>query len=265
MTQEQDVVKAKKQIAILKESYIESLGIYMVVEPKDGQAAMNAALECQKRGTAYFNYAEEFVGTSDLLGAHKSAIWAQGFAEDCAELLGSMPAHFRFLKQAFSRVEELKNLSPLPGITAFANMQRMSVAYLQVNLVQDLQNKFKADGLPTYGFQYEAKRPMNKQATVLLAFIFGVVFVSVILIIAFNKPDPTDFQYTVFRTVLAMSCAGIGAVIPGFIEVRVSKFIVAGGALAVFVIVYFWNPALQEATKKAAVSSPPINAVPLKR
>jgi hypothetical protein len=43
--------------------------------------------------------------------------------------------------------------------------------------------------------------------------------------------------------VLALACGGIGAVIPGILEVKVSKAIKAGGAIAIFVIVYFWNPA----------------------
>lgn len=262
MTQEQDVVKAKKQISTLKEEFATSLRTYMAVEPKDGPTAKDAALECQKRGAAYFNYAEEFVGNSDLLGAHRSVMWAQGFAEDCAEILSSMPAHFKFLKQAFSRIPELKVVTPVPGFTAFANMQRMAVAYLSDDLVRNMRSTFEAENLPSYGFKHEAKHPMNKQTSIVLAFTFGVVFVSVMLLIAFLKPDPTEFQYTVFRAVLAMSLAGIAVVIPGFIEVRVSKFLVAGGALAVFVMVYFWNPALRQQAQNTTVPTAPSSALP---
>jgi len=44
-------------------------------------STVRAILSGQPTGGAYFNYAEEFVGSSHLLGAHKSALWAQGFAE----------------------------------------------------------------------------------------------------------------------------------------------------------------------------------------
>jgi hypothetical protein len=62
-----------------------------------------------------------------------------------------------------------------------------------------------------------------------------------VLAIVFPKPYP--FQYQVFRIVLALAAAGFVSMTPGFIEVRISTFLRAGGALAVFAIVYFYNPA----------------------
>jgi hypothetical protein len=84
---------------------------------------------------------------------------------------------------------------------------------------------------------------MNKTDEKKLAFIFGVVFVVVLLILALFIPNPSDFQYTVFRIVLALAAAGVAAMIPGFLQVTVSTWIRAGGALAIFVIVYFYAPA----------------------
>jgi hypothetical protein len=62
------------------------------------------------------------------------------------------------------------------------------------------------------------------------------------LTIALAVPDPTPTQWFVFRLVLALAAAGIGAVIPGLIVVQVAKLIRAGGAIALFVIVYYLNP-----------------------
>ena len=76
----------------------------------------------------------------------------------------------------------------------------------------------------------------------LLAFSAGVVFVAVMLAIALVVPNPTPTQWFVFRVVLALAAAGIGAVIPGLIDVHVSTVIRAGGAMALFVIVYYLNP-----------------------
>jgi len=76
----------------------------------------------------------------------------------------------------------------------------------------------------------------------LLAFGFGVVFIATMLTIALAVPEPTPTQWFVFRVALALAAAGIGAVIPGLIVVRVSTFIRAGGAIALFVIVYYLNP-----------------------
>jgi len=81
---------------------------------------------------------------------------------------------------------------------------------------------------------------------VIAAFTFGVVFVIVLLGFSAVIPRPTPFQYTVYRIVLALSAAGVAATVPGFLNVSLDAkgiAIRAGGALAVFVIVYFLRPA----------------------
>ncbi|MBM3619308.1 MAG: hypothetical protein FJX20_01340 [Alphaproteobacteria bacterium] len=80
-------------------------------------------------------------------------------------------------------------------------------------------------------------------------FAFGVVFVSLLIGIAVALPNPTSAQYTTFRIALALAAAGVAALIPGFIEVKAGgtkTLIRAGGAAAVFVIVYFFSPAALE-------------------
>ncbi len=85
------------------------------------------------------------------------------------------------------------------------------------------------------------------KAQVKIAFGFGVAFVVALLCLAVVFPTPTVFQYNVFRIVLSLAAAGVAAMIPGFIELKLSTIagllIRAGGALAVFVIVFFFNPA----------------------
>jgi hypothetical protein len=77
-----------------------------------------------------------------------------------------------------------------------------------------------------------------------LAFAFGVVFLATVLAIAVFIPNPTGFQYQVFRITLALAAGGVAAVIPGILNVNISGFLTAGGALAVFAVVYFYSPAL---------------------
>ena len=76
----------------------------------------------------------------------------------------------------------------------------------------------------------------------LTSFAFGIVFIAVLLSIAFLVPNPTVTQWFVFRVVLALAVAGIGAIIHGLIVVNVSKVVRAGGAAALFVLVYWFNP-----------------------
>lgn len=85
----------------------------------------------------------------------------------------------------------------------------------------------------------------------LLAFGFGVVFVVVMLAIALFVPNPTATQWFTFRVVLALAAAGIGALLPGLISVTAGPFIKAGGALALFVLIFWFNPA-----KLVTASSP---------
>jgi hypothetical protein len=72
---------------------------------------------------------------------------------------------------------------------------------------------------------------------------FGVLFVAVILALAFFFPRPTAFQYVVVRIVLALATAAVATLLSGFLQVQVSEVVKAGGAFAVFVIVYFYSPA----------------------
>ena len=89
----------------------------------------------------------------------------------------------------------------------------------------------------------------------ILAYVFGVIFVATVLVLAIFFPNPTDFQYTVFRIVLALAAGGVAAVIPGFIDIKFKTWLRAGGALAVFVIVFFLAPAALQKTDASPAQS----------
>jgi hypothetical protein len=72
---------------------------------------------------------------------------------------------------------------------------------------------------------------------------FGIVGLAVILTIALLIPEPTLFQYQVFRIILALAAGGAASMIPGVLKLQIPSFITGGGALAVFVVVYFYSPA----------------------
>lgn len=241
-TKEQDVVAAKKTLADLKLSYMTAIQNY--TESK----RLPELLACQQAGSAYFNFAEEFVGNSDLLGAHKSDLWAQGFAEDCAEILKSMPAHFTLMRIGFENLSKISLTNYLPGSTAYANMQRMVVRYLSKKEANNILKTFEENSLATYGFKNQAVEFMSRKTQTILSFGFGVLFLIAMLAISFIQPTPSSFQYTTFRTVLSLAGAGAVAVFPGFIELRFGTWLRAGGALAVFAALYFLNPAMLATT-----------------
>jgi hypothetical protein len=95
-----------------------------------------------------------------------------------------------------------------------------------------------------------SNEPSHKTARLntILAFFFGVVFVVTILALVVFIPNPTQVQYHFFVIVMALAAGGVATVMTGMIDVRASfgkkLAIGATGALAVFVIVYFFLPAM---------------------
>ncbi|MCL9777577.1 tetratricopeptide repeat protein [Vibrio methylphosphonaticus] len=87
-------------------------------------------------------------------------------------------------------------------------------------------------------------------------YLFGTIFIATILTLAVVIEIPNSFQWSVFKTILALAAAGVGGVFTGFLQVQGSIQKVklqAGGALALFVIVYFFSPA-----------TPPVDYLPQK-
>ncbi len=84
---------------------------------------------------------------------------------------------------------------------------------------------------------------MTKAQERIAVFIFGVVFVIALLILAVAVREPTPLQYQVFNVVLALAAAGVAAMLPGFIEANLPKWARAGGSLAVFLLVLQKGPA----------------------
>ena len=98
--------------------------------------------------------------------------------------------------------------------------------------------------------------PSRNETRVVIVFIFGTIFLIAMIILSIAFPRPTDFQYKTFRVVLSISAAGVAAMVPGFINIEFTStpglLISAGGALGVFVIIYFFNPAKLVTDKKTA-------------
>ncbi len=92
-----------------------------------------------------------------------------------------------------------------------------------------------------------AQPPPTHRLELGLAFAFGCVAIGLVLWLAFRAETLNEQQFEILRIVLALAGGGVGAVIPGFLDVSMKAgaklALRAGGALAVFVVLYFWSPA----------------------
>jgi hypothetical protein len=87
----------------------------------------------------------------------------------------------------------------------------------------------------------------ERSMSLILAFTFGVIFVAALFVFALFVPNPTIQQFEIVRIILALAAGGVAAIIPGFLNLQLGAgthlTLRAGGALAVFAIVYFYSPA----------------------
>lgn len=84
---------------------------------------------------------------------------------------------------------------------------------------------------------------MDKALQRRAAVLFGLVALGVMLLVAFMLPCPTVFQQRIVQVIMAVSAAGVAAMIPGFLSVTIPNVARAGGALGVFVLVLLTDPA----------------------
>jgi hypothetical protein len=78
------------------------------------------------------------------------------------------------------------------------------------------------------------------------AFVIGIAFVLLVLFLVVWIPNPTESQFTVFRIVISLGSAAFSIALTGFLSIKFrwarGGELVAGGALAVFAVVYFASP-----------------------
>jgi hypothetical protein len=96
--------------------------------------------------------------------------------------------------------------------------------------------------------EIERTKHVTQRLNAILAFAFGLILIAAILTLAVVIKNPTHLQVQVFSVVLALAAGGFATVLSGMLNVRLNlgKKVAIGatGALAVFVIVYFFVPAM---------------------
>ena len=96
----------------------------------------------------------------------------------------------------------------------------------------------------------------NKLQSIFLP-AFGVVFLVGIIVLSLLNPFPSMFQSATLWVALCLAASACAALIPGFVEFRLRGLVRAGGAIAIFCIMYFEVPAI--ASKIGSQASQHIN------
>lgn len=248
MTNEQAVVDAGKEIARLKSAYVSYITPVVVdYQQNNNEPSLYQLLECQRLGNEYFNYAERFVGDSDLLGAHAKGKWVTGLAEDCKVILESYLLHAEFILSWKSILGE----EARPASSALSNMQRMVLEYLPKGQSATLKSQFESKNLPVQGFNMPAKQDKRKipKWQLITSVSIGCIALIASVIIALAVPNPTTYQVFILRGLFAIALASIASIIPGFLNLETGAKsnaayfgIYAGGAIAIFVLIWLFNP-----------------------
>ncbi len=77
----------------------------------------------------------------------------------------------------------------------------------------------------------------------IVAVVIGVALLLLLLFLVFWRRYLTAAEYTFTRILMALSVSCVAVIITGFLTIEIKGVIQAGGALAVFCIVYFYAPA----------------------
>lgn len=249
MTNEQSVVEAEQAAEKLKQAYMAYVKpLTLAYAQTDKRFTLDEFLECQRLGNSYFNHYENYVASSDLLGAHETGNWITNFAENCHTVLKSYLLHIEMLRHHASYLPKI-NIEP--GNAAMAGMQRMVKVYCTKDECTELFKNFRDSKLPTKGFTVAAHANKEKLPTwqIFLCSAIGLLILIGMAAIAIFFPNPTEFQGFIFRGIFALGLSSLIVSVPGFMsmKVRISSLgqlfkLVAGGSVVVFFVVWLINP-----------------------
>lgn len=83
------------------------------------------------------------------------------------------------------------------------------------------------------------KPNLTETHVLIVSLFFALLTIGISILV----PEPTEFQVQVLRTTLATAHSGLASSFPGILNIKISNRLRASGALAVFVLVYLFNPA----------------------
>ena len=161
-----------------------------------------------------------------------------------AYCLNSFPGCFSLISLFNSVISRLREW---PKVTQHLYFKKKSITFYYVfkrfAMDQDDDSKKTSNiNLPSTN--------KRKKSSLKTSIWLGIGLLAIILLLVIFIPCPSASQYFVFRIIIAIAAAGLATVIPGTLSIEIANGVKAGGALAIFAIIYFFDPASTVATNK---------------
>jgi len=260
----EELAKLEGDIAGLRRGYDEATGVLVGLyvgrsKKKDRLAAFRVWCDA---GTALFNACERLVSVASRAGAVDDSTWYTALAEDSVGILNVIGMHYDALSVRAADLG-LSGESYRPSRTAFAGLQRL-VTTTHPAVARSIRDDFVRGVLPTHGFDTAesshggASYRVSLWERVVASAAAALVVLCGLYAALRDTPFADPNQVVLLRTLLSFGVAALGAVIPGFLHVGVNLRglgIRAGGALALFVLTYFYTPTV------LPVPPPPVAAI----
>jgi len=227
------MIDLEEKLSEKKALFILSLREFLSLKNKDN------FINCMVNGTAYFNEAEKMVSNSNLKGAHNNGFYVTDLAESCESILDSYLRHIEFIKSHYE--DMMGECYEPPKLHALSSMQRMVKMHCEKQSASILRQRFIDANLPIKGFDVTHRDDIdvtNKYITLGI----GAVLVIMSFAFAMFMDNPSQFKIFIIRSTFAVGCAALASFVPGWINVNINGFIKAGGAIAIILIFYFFNP-----------------------
>lgn len=218
----------------LKSAYDSCCDTLEIFSKNIKDAAIAAELE-RKMEDLFFNLECSAADSHSLYDTddHEIGKW---FADTCLDSMKALVAYVDLMKSIGCERYFM------PSEKSLSSMQSLVRTFLEKKQVIELMELLSHHSITTIGLNEKRKFRMTKSVEKILSYACSFAFIVVVIVSAFVIPNPTNYQYTIFRITLALSGGGLAAFFTGFLTVEWPGRVKAGNGFAVFMIIYYLAP-----------------------
>ena len=132
-----------------------------------------------------------------------------------------------------------------------SELSRLDAMKYYCDLAENYSEPTKAAFLNMINAEFSNDQDMDNSKTKFQTVgvpIIGIFLLLIILYITIFTPYPSQFQSSIFWVILSLAAAMSAVMITGNIHFAYGNFVKAGGAIAVFCIMYFFVPSIYDKT-----------------